>query len=460
MKRLLALLLVLGTAGVAVAGYVAVKQERRFRQLVADGDAALARDDTYVAIEAYTGAITLKSTSMLAYLRRGETYQRRGDVAAAQRDLRKAAELDPSATRPREMLGDLQYAQGRYQGAAEQYAASVQLDDASPRVQYKLALSCYRAGRTADAVAPLERAVALDETLAEAHYLQGLVLRDLGQPRESVAALRRAVALAPALVQARGELSDLYEELDRDSDALRELDALAALEGRPERFVALGLAYARAGRTDRAVATLGTAVERFPESAAAYIALGRVWLQSAEEKPDRVALRKAIEALEGAIDAGANNSEVLGLLGRAHFLNGHLEPAERILRDAATRLPVDPDVFLYLADAGERLGHSDLARRSLVSYRTLHEDDEQKIKPTASARRIADLCMRVGDSKEAVVWYRRAVEREPRDAALLGRLADLEWRTGDAAAARRTIARALEVAPNDPRLLFLAERMK
>jgi len=459
MKRLLALLLVLGAAGVAVAGYTAVNQERRFRQLVADGNAALARDDTYVAIEAYTGAITLKTTSMLAYLRRGETYQRRGDVAAAQRDLRRAAELDPSATRPREMLGDLQYAQGRYGSAAEQYGEAVQLDDAAPRVQYKLALSCYRAGRTADAVGPLERAVALDEKFAEAHYLHGLVLRDLGQAKPAVAALRRAVALAPALVQARGELSDLYEELDRQADALRELDALAALEGRPERLVALGLAYARAGRTERAVVTLGGAVERFPENAAAYIALGRVWLLSAEARPDRVTVRKAIEALEGAIDAGANNSEVLALLGRAHFLNGHPEPAERILGDAATRLPVDPNVFLYLADAAERLGHVDTARRALVSYRTLHEDDEQKITRAARAARIADLSVRAGDWKEAVVWYRRATERTS-DAALLARLADLEWRTGDAAAARRTIERAVQLAPGDPALAAMARRMK
>jgi tetratricopeptide (TPR) repeat protein len=460
MKRLLALLFVLGAAGVGVAGYAAVKQERRFRQLVADGDAALARDDTYVAIEAYTGAITLKNTSMLAYLRRGETYQRRGDVAAAQRDLRRAAELDPSATRPLEMLGDLQYAQGRYGSAAEEYAESVQLDDAAPRVQYKLALSLHRAGRTAAAVGPLELAVTLDEGFAEAHYLHGLVLRDLGQSGASVAALRRAVTLSPAMVQARAELSDLYRQLGRPADALRELDALAALEGRPERQIALGLAYARAGRPERAVVTLGAAVERFPEDAAAYVALGRVWLQSAEVRPDRMALRKAIEALEGAIDAGANSSEVLALLGRAHFLNGHVEPAERILRDAATRMPVDPNVFLYLADAAERLGHADLARRALVSYRALHEDDERRIARGAGAARIADLSARAGDWKEAVVWYRRAAERGAADPALLGRLAVLEWRTGDLAAARLTIARALELAPRDPALAALARRLK
>ncbi|MGH9329425.1 MAG: tetratricopeptide repeat protein [Vicinamibacterales bacterium] len=460
MKRLLALLLVLGAAGVGVAGYAAVQQERRFRQLVAEGDAALARDDTYVAIEAYTGAITLKNTSMLAYLRRGETYQRRGDAAAAQRDLRRAAELDPSATRPPEMLGDLQYAQRRYASAAEQYTESVELDDASPRVQYKLGLSLYRAGRAADGVGPLERAVALDEGFAEAHYLHGLVLRDLGKTDAAVVALRRAVSLSPALAQARGELSDLYSDLNRQADALRELDALAALEGRPERQVALGLAYARAGRTERAVVTLGAAVERFPENAAAYVALGRVWLQSAEARPDRVALSKAIEALEGAIDAGANGSEALALLGRAHFLNGHVEPAERILRDAATRLPVDPEVFAYLADAAERLGHADLARRALVSYRALRDDEEREVARVASAARIADLSMRAGDWKEAVVWYRRAAQAAAGDAALLRRLAELEWRTGDVEAARATIARALELAPRDRGLMALAQRFR
>jgi tetratricopeptide (TPR) repeat protein len=460
MKRLLALLLVLGAAGVGVAGYMAVLRERQFRQLIAEGDAALARDDTYVAIESYTGAITLKPASMLSYLRRGETYQRRGDNPAAQRDFRRAVELDPNAGLPHERLGDLHYSQRKYTTAAEYYAQCVRLDDESPRVQYKLGLSWYRAGRAADAVGPLGRAVVLDDRSAEAHYLHGLALRDLHRDDAAIAELRRSIALSPALVQARAELADLYHDLANDTDALRELEALAVLDGRPERQVALGLAYARSGRTERAVLTLGAAVERFPEHMPAYVALGRVWLESAEARGDRIALGKAIEALEAAIAAGADGSEALALLGRARFLAGAVDEAERLLKDASGRLPINPEALVYLADAAERAGHSELARRALVSYRTLQQEDAPELSGRAAPVRIAQLASVAGEWSEAAAWYRRAAEDSPGDAEVLGMLAEAEWRAGNADAARAAIERGLKLAPQDRTLTALSRRLR
>ena len=47
-------------------------------------------------------------------------------------------------------------------------------------------------------------------------------------------------------------------------------------------FVDVGLAYARTGRTERAITTLGNAAERFPQATVVYMALGRVWLETAE----------------------------------------------------------------------------------------------------------------------------------------------------------------------------------
>ena len=104
----------------------------------------MAAGDLSTAIEAFSGAITLKSDSMIGYLMRGDAYRRRDELEAALRDLRQAAEIDPGAPRPRELLGDVNYARHRFPPAADHYQAYVDLDDRSPRVLYKLALARYR----------------------------------------------------------------------------------------------------------------------------------------------------------------------------------------------------------------------------------------------------------------------------------------------------------------------------
>ena len=98
----------------AVFAWNAVRQEREFRRLIAAGDAALTRNQTYEAIEAFSGALALKRDSMLAHLKRGDSYRRRGELTAALRDLREATTLDPTATRALELLGDVNAAMSRY----------------------------------------------------------------------------------------------------------------------------------------------------------------------------------------------------------------------------------------------------------------------------------------------------------------------------------------------------------
>src|SRR5204862_3959856 len=116
------------------------------------------------------GAITLKSESMLGYLKRGQTYRRRAEFVAAIRDLRRASEIDPAATRPLEELGDAYLADTphRYGAAAERYQEYVKLDNRAPRVLYKLAFARYHEGHAAQAIDALHRAIAVDDRFAEA----------------------------------------------------------------------------------------------------------------------------------------------------------------------------------------------------------------------------------------------------------------------------------------------------
>ena len=117
MKRALGLILVLALTAVGGAiAYQAAAREQQYRVLLSRGDLALRDGQTFGAIEAFSGAIALRPESMLAHLRRGETYRQRGDLDAAARDFRKAAALDPSATRPLEALGDVLYRRQRFKG--------------------------------------------------------------------------------------------------------------------------------------------------------------------------------------------------------------------------------------------------------------------------------------------------------------------------------------------------------
>jgi tetratricopeptide (TPR) repeat protein len=355
----------------AVLVWVDARREREFRRLIAVGDAALASGQTFRAIEAFSGALTLKPDSMLASLKRGDTYRRRGEFGAALRDLGQAAFLDPAAPRPIELLGDVQAAMGQYEAAATEYQRYLTIDDRAPAVLYKLALAHYRNGMAPKAADPLRRAVAIDDRFAEAHYLLGLSLRDTDR-NQALRALRRALEVNATFAAAREELARLYEDMGRHQDAIDQLEALAALEpARPERLVNVGLAYARIGRRNTAVLTLGRAAERHPDATVVYTALGRIWLTSAEAQKDPVALGKAIEALQPAAAQAGAASETRALYGRALALSGNMVAAERMLLQAVATPPVDPSAYRYLAEVARRLGHMAVARDAASKYATL-----------------------------------------------------------------------------------------
>src|SRR5215203_2820337 len=302
-KRILAGSFLLALSAAGAYGYTLSERERSYRQLITDGDGALAGDNTFAAIEAFSGAIARKPDAMLGYLKRGETYRRRGEFVAAIRDLRRASELDPTATRPLEELGDAYLADTphRYGSAAERYQQYDRLDNSAPRVLYKLAFAKYHEGHPQAAIDAARRALALDDKMAEAHYLLGLGYRDTQRGDEARKALEQAVELQPTLHHAREELADLFGALGRTDGRLHQLEILTALDPGPSRDVALGLAYSRSGQTDRAVTALARASERYPEQRYTYVALGRVWLEIAQARGDRLALGKALSALEGAV---------------------------------------------------------------------------------------------------------------------------------------------------------------
>jgi tetratricopeptide (TPR) repeat protein len=450
--------LALASAGAAIAYQTAARQ-RDYRAAITRGDNALRDDQSFAAIEAYSGAIELRPDSMLAYLRRGQTYQRRGDrgdLDAAARDFRTAAALDPTAIRPLEELGDLNDQLKRYGRASEAYERGLRLDDRSARLSYKLALTRYRDGDVDAALTTVTQAVRLDERVADAQYLLGLCLRAKGRTTDATRVLEKTVALAPGMIPAREELADLYASQGRRADELEQLQMLQGLDGsRVERPIAVAMAHARAGHWDLAVLTLGGALERYPDNPLIYRALGQVWLE--RPRDDRAFLSKAREALERAAATPEAGSDVLTLYARALIQEGDADEAERVLQNATARFPIDPSAFLLYASVAEKQNHFDAARNALIQYGGLVSNDSEFV---PRATRIAALSLRVNDAPTAVGWLTQAVSANPNDLRLLASLADAQIREGDRTAAQATIGRGLEKDPRNPQLQALARRAR
>jgi Flp pilus assembly protein TadD len=303
---------------------------------------------------------------MAAHLRRGEAYRFQQRDDAAIRDLREASRLGPSATQPLEIIGDIFDTEGRSAEASDYYARAVQLDSQNPALLYKLGLSRYRSGEPASAIDPLRRAVTQNDSFGEAHYLLGLVLRDTQNVAGAISALEHAIRVAPALVAPREELADLYRAQGRPVEEIAALQALATIDHHPARAVAIAMAETRHEQYDDAVATLTTAVAQAPTDASLQLALGRVYLARAERRLDRAAIRSATVAIGQALGTTGRSSEGLALFGRALYLSGDDEGAERRLREATAIQPVDLEAFGYLADVCERRGRASDARDALA----------------------------------------------------------------------------------------------
>lgn len=463
MKKGVAFIIVL--VGLAAAGILAdqaVERDREYRRLIVHGDEALGRGHTFVAIEAYSDAIALKRGSVLAYLKRSEAHQRRGGapdtLAAALRDLRTAAELDPGATRTLEELGDVNVQLRRYANAAENYEAYLRLDDHAAPIFYKLALASRGDGRLTRAISALQQAIRLNPSFHEAHYVLGLCLKDREELGEARAAFERASAIAPAFIPAREELAELHRLQQHPRAEIEQLDAIYALDpNKPERLIAVGRAHLRAGNRDLAVITLGRAAENFKEYPGVYAALGQVWLEAAEDRGEPSDLRKAIEALEPVAMQLTASSETLGMYGRALVLAGRHSEAETIFRQASQRFPTDPEVLPQFASVAERLGHLDEARQALVKYSVLVDEDRDE---AVRAARIADLSMQLDDAASAVAWYHKSDALRAGDASLLARMADAQSRAGQPEPALATIERAIEKDPSHPLVRSVARRLQ
>jgi serine/threonine-protein kinase len=154
------------------------------------------------------------------------------DWAGAEREFRRAIELNPRYSTARQWYAWFLAAMGQFDEALAEGRSAIDLDPASVSVRRSLGWLQYYARQPEPALDNLRRALAMDPTAEETHRLLGLVYLQQGRNDEAAAAFKEALANT-----ANGAM------------ALAGLGHVAARRGRPEETRAILNELLERGRT-------------------------------------------------------------------------------------------------------------------------------------------------------------------------------------------------------------------
>jgi tetratricopeptide (TPR) repeat protein len=195
------------------------------------------------------------------------------DWLGAERELKRAIELNPSYAGAHLAYGTYLEALGRFDEAVEQRKRAQELDPLSARIMANVGYPLYYARRHEQAIEYYNRALQLDPNFYWAYLFIGQAYVQMGRYREAIAAIDKAIKLSGGDIRAVATLGHAYAVLGRKAETynvLEELKRQSKLRYVSPYFIAV--IYAGLEEKDRAFEWLETTyAERHP-----YLALLKV----------------------------------------------------------------------------------------------------------------------------------------------------------------------------------------
>jgi tetratricopeptide (TPR) repeat protein len=149
------------------------------------------------------------------------------DWGAAEREYRRAIELNPTYPVAHHWYGGFLSAMGRHEEALQHAETARGLDPLSPIIQTWVGLRYYFARKYDDAIAEYLKALELDPDFAPAHWHLGWAYEQTGRFKEGVAEAERALAIDGGNLLYLASLGHAYARAGKANEARATLARLA-----------------------------------------------------------------------------------------------------------------------------------------------------------------------------------------------------------------------------------------
>ena len=244
-------------------GYAPPYDDLAFSYFISSGWILPPREAMMKAREAANRGLSIDANLADAHTSLGMVHLRYDwDWSGAEKECRRAIEINAGSARAQEYYGWYLAAMGRFEEAVEKVERALELDPVSPEVSTILGHVLYLARRYDEAVAQLHKALELDQNYWFTHLVLGLALQQQGRLPEAIEALETARRVERVSPEAMGALGQAYAVTGKRDQAI---EALGQLEKwSPKYYVSpfhKGRIHAALGQRDQAFEWFEKALE-------------------------------------------------------------------------------------------------------------------------------------------------------------------------------------------------------
>lgn len=298
-----------------------------------------------LSVEAHASLRPVQSTSkqerVAALVAEGVAALERNDAATAKASFERALEIDRNNTDAHTYLGVLADRAGNLEEAERHFSAAAIAAPLSPQARNNHGAILLRMGKSAQAAAQFEISLRLDKNQPSALVNLAQIRFATGTPeslRQSQELFERAWNIAPdadiahSLIVIALRLNDNASASRYFRSYIEQVNATTAVEFNPSSRAELGAALLAAGLVAEAIEELSAASSAEPNNVKTLLLLARAYMA-------RKDIPSAGRTLEAAVARGLEAAPIYAALADVYEQSGHIENAIPAMRLAIERDP-------------------------------------------------------------------------------------------------------------------------
>jgi tetratricopeptide (TPR) repeat protein len=444
--RILPLLIILfstnGFAQEATPKHGSAQQPAKTSPLLQEAEELLRQGSIAEAKIKIQAELRQNPSSVEGYNLLGIAFSDEKDYANALQSFQQALKLDANSTRTHNSIGNLYFAQGKFDLAEKEFASVLRREPGNRDANYSLGLVLMAKNLPAQAIPHFQRVHPQDSAtrfnLVRAYLRAGRITEGLKLAAEISSQSKDDVKL-------HFTLGVLLASEKQFRPAQLELEKADALQPETlEILYALGQAYLRGGDYAKAELMLNRAVKVKPDSPETLYLLAQVY-----QKQNRSV--DALDLLVRAHKLAPENTDIIFLLARESMSQNYYEDAIPLLESGVKLAPQRADLHAAL---GESYFKTEKTEKAIAEFQKLIE-----LEPTAQSYAFMGISYRrLGRFDKAREYFEAGLKRDPHNASCLFNLGYIEERQGHPARAEEFYQQSLRSNPDlSEALLQLAD---